>query len=343
MEAVLAFLALFIAIGAYPEKAPAAEYTLRLSGTVAQDHLITTTEYYFRDRVAELSNGRLVIEVYPNGQLGSPREMLEATVMGDCDMVETAMIMTAGYTNKFKFMNLPFLWNSKKAAHEFMLSPKGQELCDAAMQETNMITLGYIDNGFFNFSANRIIDSPEKCAGFKMRCQESDILLQTWKDFGANPTPLSFAELYTALQQGAIDGQMNGYMTTAKHKIYEVQKYCHSLGVMYDMCTISINKDVYDSLPKDLQEVLHKAMTEAEIFGFDLSEKEYVKARQEVIDNGVEIIDLMVPEKRQPWLDKAKATYDWFRATYPEEKIDDLLEAVKPFNEKYPTSAADVI
>ena len=73
--------------------------------------------------------------------------------------------------------------------------------------------LGFQDNGFFGFTSNKLMETPADVRGFKVRCQESDILLQIWSDLGASPMPMSFSEVYTALQQGAIDGQMNSYIT----------------------------------------------------------------------------------------------------------------------------------
>ncbi|RGY97632.1 TRAP transporter substrate-binding protein [Clostridium sp. AM58-1XD] len=324
------------------DKKPA-EYTLTFSGTVSDEHLVTKVEYYFRDKVEELTDGRVVIKVYNNNQLGGPTDVLSQVASGDIDMSECASIQLAGYTNQLKWFNLPFLWESKDAAMAFLKSEEGIAIRDKAAEETNIVILGYADNGFFNLYSNKPIESPSQLKGFKIRCQESDVLLQIWDDLGANPMPMSFAELYTALQQGTVDGMFNGYVTPASGGYWEVQDYISRIAVIYDVFTIQINKDLYESMPEDIRQALNDAMAEAQEYGLELAEQDNLAAKQKLLDNGMEIIDVMGDEDLySQWVTAAQPTYDWFRKTYPDIDLDTILDGVKKYNEMYPGSDKDV-
>lgn len=326
-----------------PGNSKDAEYTLTFSGTVSDEHLVTKVEYYFRDKVAELTDGRVVVNVYNNNQLGGPTDVLSQVSSGDIDMSECASIQLAGYTNQLKWFNLPFLWESKDAAMAFLGSEEGLAIRDKAAEETNIVILGYADNGFFNLYSNKPIESPDQLKGFKIRCQESDVLLQIWDDLGANPMPMSFAELYTALQQGTVDGMFNGYVTPASGGYWEVQDYITRIAVIYDVFTIQINKDLYEGMPQDIRQALNDAMAEAQAYGLELAKQDNEAAKQKLVDNGMEIIDVLADEALySKWVEAAQPTYDWFRKTYAEIDLDPILEGVAKYNDMYPGGDRDV-
>lgn len=309
------------------------EYTLKLSGTVTDGHLVTETEKYFIKRVEELSEGRIKVEHYPNNQLGDPRAMLESTIMGNHDIVECGLPQYAQFTNLLKFFNLPFMWETRDAAYGFMATEKGQELSKRVEEEVGVHILGFIDNGFFNFTTNREVSTPADVKGMKLRCQESDVLLRIWTDLGASPLPMSFTEVYTALQQGAIDGQMNGYITNFNSGYYEVQKYIVKMGLLFDVCPLSINIDLYNSMPEDLQAVLDQAGAEMQRWCMENARAENQKAAEQWVEKGGQITDLT--GNLEPWKEATQATYTWFRKSFPEVDLDDILTTVNELNEQY--------
>lgn len=313
--------------------ASAPEYTLKLSGTVTDGHLVTETEKYFIQRVEELSSGRIKVEHYPNNQLGDPRSMLEATIMGNHDIVECGLPQYAQFTNLLKFFNLPFLWETRDAAYGFMSTEEGQALSEQVEEDVGVHILGFIDNGFFNFTTNRQVSSPADVKGLKLRCQESDVLLQIWTDLGASPLPMSFTEVYTALQQGAIDGQMNGYITNFTSNYFEVQDYIVKLGLLFDVCPLSINADLYNSMPEDLQAVLDQAGAEMQQWCMENARKANQDAADGWVQAGGEITDLT--GNLEPWKEATQATYDWFRSSFPEVDLDAILETVAELNARY--------
>ena len=309
------------------------EYTLKLSGTVTDGHLVTETEKYFIKRVEELSNGRIKVEHYPNNQLGDPRSMLEATIMGNHDIVECGLPQYAQFTNLLKFFNLPFLWETRDAAYGFMSTDTGKELSKKVEEEVGVHILGFIDNGFFDFTTNRKVESPADVKGLKLRCQESDVLLRIWSDLGASPLPMSFTEVYTALQQGAIDGQMNGYVTNFNSNYFEVQDYTVKIGLLFDVCPLAINADTYNAMPDDLKKALDQAGAEMQQWCMDNARQANKEAAEGWVKAGGQIID--VTGNLQPWKDATQATYEWLRTSFPEVDLDSILEEVKKLNEQY--------
>lgn len=318
------------------------EYTLRMSGIISEEHLIGRSMTYFADRCAELSDGRVEIELYFNNVMGDAREMVEATAMGNWDIVSVGSMDVAGYTSAFKFFNLPFLWESKGAATEFLTNTEaGQAVKDQLFADTGLMPMCYLDNGFFNVTANKIISTPDDVVGFKMRCQESDVLLQIWEDLGASPTPLAYSELYTALQQGAVDGMMNGYVTINDGGFAEVQDYVMKLGVVYDRAFFLIGAPTMESLPEDILDIVLQAASEAEAWCIENATEGYQTALDTMIADGMEVIDLS--DNRDIWVEKAQGTYDWFRTAYPEVDLDAILETAAECNAMYPADDADVM
>ena len=319
------------------------EYSLKMSGTVTEDHLVTQTERFFVEKVEELSEGRIHIDLYPANQLGDPRSMLEATSMGNNDIVECGNPIYANFSNQLKFFNLPFLFDNRDAAYAFMDTEQGQVIRKQIETDVGVHILGLIDNGFFTFTSNKDIRTPDDVKGYKIRCQESDVLLQIWTDLGASPLPMSFTEVYTALQQGAIDGQMNGYITNYNSGYYEVQKYTTSLGLLFDVCPLSINADLYYSLPEDLQAVLDEAGAQMQSYCMERAREENGRCRDGCIENGMVINDLHDEASRAPWIEKTQATYEWFRSSFPEVDLDAILKTVEELNTQYASATADEV
>ena len=315
--------------------------TLKLSGTVNEEHLSTKSERFFAERVDELSGGRLKIEVYPNNQLGDPRSMLEATIMGNNDIVECGLSIFSGFTNQLKFFTLPFLWANRDAAYAFLETDAGKEVLSKVEEEMGVHVMCFMDDGFFNVTTNKEIHSPEDVKGFKIRCQESDVLLQIWKDLGASPLPMSFTEVYTALQQGAIEGQMNGYVTNYTSGYYEVQKYIIKLGLLFSAGPICINADAYNALPDDLREIFDQAAREMQEYNLEAARSYNQECADGWVEHGGQIIDLT--GDLEPWKEATKPTYDWFRETFPEVDLDTILEAANELNEQYADATADEV
>jgi tripartite ATP-independent transporter DctP family solute receptor len=242
-----------------------------------------------KEYVEKESGGRLQMEIYPDGQLGLDREVIEAVQAGTITMMGCSSAVQANFVPSAAIFDCPFAVNSIEAGYrmvtdETMLSALGKEYENAGLKHMFLI-----NGGFRNTSSKHKIAKPEDFKNFKIRVMENPIHIGLWKALGANPTPIAASELYTALQQGVVEGQENAYDIAYYYAIQEVNKYfsedCHILAVN----SYIVNKDFYDGLPADLRKVLDEGMEYGRQKGQEASDFFYYDYRQKILDAGCEI------------------------------------------------------
>ncbi|MPM16181.1 Solute-binding protein [bioreactor metagenome] len=321
--------------GAPASAAPAkASYKITIGGCCTEDHPITQALYKFKQLVEENSNGQIEVSVYPNSQLGSNRELFESTQQGNTTVCEGGAVILAAFTDKFKFMQLPYLFNSSEAAYSFLSSNTGKELCNAIADETNLYPLWFDENGWQALTnSKREIHSPADLNGIKLRTQENDILLRLYTDIGANPMPMAYTELFTALQQGTVDGQVNPALIVQTANFYEVQKYITDVNAVYDFDFVGINYDFYKQLPDDLRKVVDDAAVVAQEQSLTDS-RAASDAAYAFLEDKITVTHL-TDEERAAFVEAAQPTYEWFRSQNVEANLDKYMEQVKISNDKY--------
>lgn len=234
----------------------------------------------FKEVAEAKSNGKVKVEVYPAGQMGSLREQVEATQIGTIHVSMQPSAVISPFVDDIKVCDLPYIWPSdRQAAFKVLDGPVGRELLDR-LEQGGFHGLGYWFGGYKLFTTkNKEIHSPSDFAGVKMRVMEAPILISQYKAWGANPIVLPYAELYNGLQQGIVDGQENPIQTIYLNNYQEVQKQIiqsyHGV-MMYVMIT---NKAWFDKLPKDIQDVV----VEAEKAGREEARKVFATAESDYI------------------------------------------------------------
>ena len=311
------------------------KYTIQLAGSLQDEHPITQGLYKFEELAEEYSNGQIEVTVYPNGQLGSNREFYEQCQSGNIQMAEAGAVILANFTDKFKFTQLPFLFNSREACQNFLKSDMGQEMNLAIAEETNLYPLVYFENGWQALTnSKREILTPDDLKNLKIRTQENDILLEIYNTMGCQAVPMAFTELFTAMQQKTVDGQVNPVLVDVTGNYQEVQSYLTDINAVYDLDCIAINYDYFKSLPEDLQEVVVRAAKEAQDYQLQLSADGEEAGFQTLADGGMKITRLTT-EQRAVFQEKTAGIYDWFRAQNIEPKLDEYLAAIQESNDKY--------
>ncbi len=311
--------------------APAAEaktYTLRVAHVLPTSHAThITLEQVFKKEVEEKSNGRIKVEIYPNAQLGGDRQTVEALNLGTLEMCVPAGSVLAGFDEKFMVLDLPFLFKTKEAAFKAFDGEFGTMLSEG-LKSKNIINLGYGENGYRNITNNKApITKPEDLKGLKIRTMENPVHISTFKAFGANPTPMAFGELFTALQQKTVDAQENPTAIIYTSKFYEVQKYLSLTGHVYANCPYLISKTFYESLPTDLQKVVSDAAN------LTVDEQRKMTGQQEkeffitLKENGMQINEL-TSEQKELFIKAAETVYQEFEKKYG----SDLVNAAKASN-----------
>jgi C4-dicarboxylate-binding protein DctP len=302
-------------------------YTIRLAHLVPEEQSSHIAAVAFKEKLEAESDGRLIVELYPNGQLyGSDREAIEAVQLGNVEMTIPAVAAMASFNEKFQVFDLPFLFNNNEAAYRALDGELGQELM-ADLENNGMKGLVFGENGFRHVSNNRgPIESPEDMEGLKMRTLESPLHTDTFNAFGANASPFAFGELYTALQQGTYDAMDCPISLYYTNKFYEVQDYLTLTGHVYAATALLVNNDFYNGLPEDLQELMTEASEEFRAEQRELAQEQDGEFLTQLEEEGMQINDL-TDEQRNQFREAAESVYTKYEDQIGRDVIDQALAA----------------
>lgn len=241
-------------------------YKIKFGSTGNAQHQYTVYGQYFKEKVEELTKGKVQVEIYPNNALGNEREMAESVLLGTIEMCcVTSDGTLPSWVPETQILSIPYLFSNKKEAY-YVLDHTLQDYLEPKFEAKGAKHLAFAELGFRHFTNNiRPIKKAEDMNGLKIRVQEAPVRFALLHDLNATATPVPFAELYTALQQGMVDGQENPIASIASSKFYEVQKYMSLDGHTYAAGSAIINKKFYDSLPPEYQ----KAVDEAALYARD--------------------------------------------------------------------------
>lgn len=248
-----------------------AEYVIRVGHTLQES--TPSHEMFvqaFKPYVEEKSNGRIKVEIYPNSALGGERQMVEACQLGTLEISYVTTAVLANFDNQFKVFDLPFLFDDLSVARKALDGELGAKVAEN-LEKSELKFLCYAENGYRMVTNNKKpITQPEDLKGIKIRTMENSIHMRSFELLGASPTPMAFTELYTALQQGTVDGQENPLFLTETSKFYEVQKYLSLTGHVYAPGISVMSLSFWNSLPGDLQQIVMEGMYEARDLQRDL-------------------------------------------------------------------------
>jgi tripartite ATP-independent transporter DctP family solute receptor len=242
------------------------DQTFRWTTQNPADHPISQGGQKFAELVAQKSGGKMQVKLFPGGVLGGDVQVLSAVQGGTIDMTSMNSGILQGQVKEFAIVDFPFLFNDAKEADAIMDGPIGKALSDK-LPEKGLVNLAYFDLGFRNVTnSKRLIKTADDIAGLKIRVIQSPIYIDTFNALGANSVPMAFTEVYTGLEQKAIDGQENPYTVIEANKFQEVQKYLAGTRHMYNPQSMFISKKTWDRLNKDEQKVLLDAAKESAVF-----------------------------------------------------------------------------
>lgn len=297
---------------------------LKIGHGLDRTHPVHLAMEFFADRVYEKSNGKIEITVYPSQQLGTERECLELLQIGSLAMTKVSASVLEGFAPNFKVFSLPYIFRSDEHKFAFFESDLGLELLRSP-KEFWLRGLCYYDAGSRSFyTINKPILSPDDLTGLKIRTQESPTSVKLVNSLGGSATPISWGELYTALQQGVVDGAENNPPSFYLSRHYEVCKY-YSLNEHTSVPDVLlISTIIWDDLSGEEQKWLEDAAMESYDFQKKLWQKATVEALEKVKEAGVEIY---YPDK-ELFAEKAESLLHEFR-NQPEvweliQKIDEI-------------------
>lgn len=262
---------------------------IKLAHGLDPQHSVHKGMVFLAQRLAEKSGGTLRVDVYPSGQLGSERECLELVQIGGLAMTKVSASVLEGFAPEFKVFGLPYLFRSDAHKTAVLDGPIGREIL-AAPQTKFMRGLCYYDSGSRSFYTKRPVRTPDDLKGLKIRVQESPMAFALIRAFGASATPISFGELYTALQQGVVDGAENNPPSFHLARHYEVCKF-YSLDEHTSVPDVVIvGTHFWNSLNPQQQKWLQEAADESAVHQRQLWAVSTAESLAAVAKSGVEII-----------------------------------------------------
>jgi len=270
--------------------APAMAQNARLGYVPTEDHPVGQASRYFAKLVEEKTHGRVKIDTFGNGVLGSEPEMQASVQAGFIDIMVGPTPNLVGVVPQFMIYDLPFFYKDFAAADAVMDGPVGEQLFAQLKEKTGMVGLAWWDNGFRHMTNKiRPVKTVEDMAGINIRVIPNPLFIATWKALGTNPTPLPWPELYSALENGAVDAQETPYALIYTARFYEVQKYLTKTGHVYTPFVLLASRKWFGSLSDEDKKLVMEAGKESAAYQRKISRKSAEDLEQELVAKGFEI------------------------------------------------------
>ncbi|RJQ80634.1 MAG: DctP family TRAP transporter solute-binding subunit [Desulfobacteraceae bacterium] len=306
----------------------AAEYkaAMKLATATAPEHPYNIGAQKFIDLIRERTNGRIQIKLYPALQLGKgEREMLEGVQQGAIDLLVTSTGPLGGFSPTINILDFPFLFRDFDHVDLVLDGPIGRKLLDD-FEKVDVKGLAFWENGFRHLTNSK---SPVKKAadgkGLKIRTMENKVHLSAWKSAGFNPTPMAWGEVFTAMQQGVIDGQENPIAVYYATKLWDAkQKYLSLTAHVYSPAPILMSKKVFDAMPKEDQELFSKTALEVAKFERKINRDAEESRLQEVAGKGITVVRDV---DRESFRKAMASVFDQFSSQFARTEIEAIRNA----------------
>jgi tripartite ATP-independent transporter DctP family solute receptor len=297
---------------------------LKLGHGLEPTHSVHRGMVFMADRVAELSGGRMRIDVYPSQQLGSERELIELLQIGSVGMTKVSAAVLESFVPAFRVYGIPYLFADQAHRDRVLQGDVGKELLRAT-GPARVLGLAYYDSGTRSFyTTSRPVRSPDDLAGLKIRTQESATAVQMVQALGGSATPIAWGELYTALQQGVVDGAENNPPSFYLSRHYEVCKY-YSLDEHTSIPDVLlISTTVWNGLDDEERRWLQEAADESFIYQSKLWQESTADSLRSLREAGVEIIRPDIA----PFVERVQSMHREFRRDPEISRLMDRIAAL---------------
>lgn len=289
------------------------EYDLKMSVTVSDSSTWYEAAEKLKEDLAEESDGRINLELYANEQLsgGDSGKAVEGLSKGSIDLTFNSTIIYSILDDRFGVASAPFLFNNTDEVDQ-VFNGKGGEMLKEILAEKGVHALGYGQNGFRQLTNSKLeVKTPEDLAGLKIRIPGITMYTDLYRELGTDPQTMTFSEVFTALQQGTIDGQENPVDVIHSSKLNEVQDYMTLWNYSYDPLVLGMNKELYDSMSDEDKELFDRLGKEAADYQIEIAREKEAQQIEELEAAGMQIY------------------------TPTEDEIAQFQEAVQPVYEKY--------
>ena len=292
---------------------------LKMAHSNNEEHKYHQAMVEVKKMIEERSEGRYEVEVFA-GTLGSDEDLVEGLQMGSVDgaIINTAVL--AALIPDLGVIDMPFMFEDREHAYRVLDGEIGDDFL-RQINEKDIVALSYWENGFKGITNNeRPIKTPDDLKGLKIRTMESEVQLEAFKAWGANPTPMSFSEVYQAMQQGVIDGHFNAPDTVAANKMWEVQDYYSDIPLFYGALVFGFSPQTWNQFSEEDKEMFTQIAYDSRDFERELAEKEAVAGLEELKAN----MDVVEDPDVEAFIQSVESVWQQYAAEFS----DGLIEKV---------------
>jgi tripartite ATP-independent transporter DctP family solute receptor len=313
-----------IAVAAFGAAA-AQERTIKFATQNPKGHPVVLGMEKFAEIVAAKSGGKIKVNLFPAGVLGSDQANVSAIQGGTLEMAVMNTGILASVAKELAIFDFPFLFANTKEADALVDGPVGKKL-HAKLEEKGLVGLSFWELGFRQITnSKRPLNKVEDIEGLKLRVIPNPINVEWVKALGANPTPLPFPEVYGAMEQKAIDGQENPLTVIAANKFWEVQKYLAITNHQYNPQSVIFSKKIWDTLSADEKKLLDSAADEAAKYEREQSRAMMSTALESLKKNGMTVTEFS-PAEVAKFRDKMKPVVAKFSSNVGEAAVKDVMD-----------------
>ena len=244
----------------------------------------------FRDLMLERTDGRFRVSIYPSGQLGGERVAFEQIQVGAVHMAISGTPVLSGWVPEGQMFDLPFLFETRDHGLAVMNGPVGDWWRDQLLERTGVRSLGFLDYGFRHvYNKRRAVETPADLDGLKLRVLQNATYLAAYSALGVQATPMNYGEVYSALQQGVIEGGEANAIGFVSSRLYEVAEFYSFTSITYNPITFLVNEQFYQALPTDIRDALDPSTTGALAYQSEVARRMERDALEQMRANDVEI------------------------------------------------------
>lgn len=267
-------------------------YTLKMHLSTGTTDPIYDAAVLFADLVSEGTSGNVTVELYPSSSLGNTADCLEGLSMRACDIVYDSLANLATLSELANIDAVPYMYSSSDHFRAVWEGEVGETIRQAISEETGMVVMGSSLQGVRIMTTTKPVRSVADVEGLKLRVPTIPIYLDTWEWLGAAATPLGGSEIFTAVQQGTVEGQENPYPASAAISMYECCDYVTETNHVYGLNAFVMDGTFFSSLPAEYQEVIRSAVAEASEYCTNAIIDQTEEKKQLFVDAGCEIIQV---------------------------------------------------
>lgn len=324
----LALVAGAVALAAGLNGAAVAQTTWKIGWTTpdAPSDPYAMTIHYFTEELEKALPGKFKFQLFPNHQLGDETQMLQGLQLGTLNAAVITGTFIGNMVPSFQLNDLPFLYESYGHAHKVLDGAAGEMMFDQ-LTKKGIVGLGFAQAGFRHVINNkRAINTPDDLKGIKLRVQPSDIFLDSFNALGANPTPMAWSEVFTAVQQGTIDGLEIPVPVIYSSKMTEVNKYMSLTHHSYNALALVVAKQSFQKLSDEEQQAVRAAARTAIERQRETATQNEAEILEQIKATGMEVNEVA---NLSEFRDRVSSVYDKYRKTIGSDVLDAALADVQ--------------